>query len=145
MTQKYRKLMSRCFELAEEAKKRGDTAVGSLLTDANGKIITEASEQNRTQDLFAHAELLVIQQAIIIRQSNDLTGCILLTTNEPCFLCSYAIRQTSISRVVFARRTLEIGGVSSNYPILSANDIGNWKDAPEIIFMEENLDETDRY
>jgi tRNA(adenine34) deaminase len=145
MKQPYRKLMKRCFELADEAKKRGDTAVGSLLTDANGEIIAEASEQNRTKDLFAHAEFLVIQTAIKLKQTNDLTGCVLLTTNEPCFLCSFAIRQTSISRVVFAHRTSEIGGVSSKYPILSANDIGNWKSSPEIVFIQENQNETDRY
>lgn len=138
MTNTDRKLMKRCFELAEEAKKRGDTAVGSLLTEANGEIIAEAGERNRTKDPFAHAELLVIQQAIKIRQSDDLTDCTLITTNEPCFLCSFAIRQTSISRVVFARRTSGIGGVSSNYPILSANDIENWNSAPEVILMKEN-------
>lgn len=138
MTNIDRKLMKRCFVLAEEAKKRGDSAVGSLLTDSNGEIIAEAGEQNRSKDLFAHAELLVIQQTIKIRQSKDLTDCTLFTTNEPCFLCSFAIRQTSISRVVFARKTLEFGGASSNYPILSANDIENWKSAPEIIFLEEN-------
>lgn len=138
MTNIDQKLMKRCFELAEEAKKRGDTAVGSLLAEANGKIIAEASEQNRTKDPFAHAELLVIQQAIKIRQSDDLTDCTLFTTNEPCFLCSFAIRQTSISWVVFARRTSGIGGVSSNYPILSANDIENWNPAPEVILMKEN-------
>lgn len=138
MTDVNRKLMKRCFELAEEAKKRGDTPVGSLLADAGGEIIAEASEQNRTKDPFAHAELLVIQQAVKLRQGDDLTGFTLFTTNEPCFLCSFAIRQTSISRVVFARRTLGIGGVSSNYPILSADDIGNWNPAPEIIFLEEN-------
>ncbi len=127
-------LMNRCFELAGEAEQRGDTAVGSLLVAANGEIIAEASEQNRTKDLFAHAELLVIQQAIRIRQSGDLTGCTLLTTNEPCFLCSFAIRRTLISRVIFARRTFGVGGVSSNYPILSANDIENWKAGPVIVF-----------
>ena len=86
--------MKRCFELADESRKRGDTAVGSLIADASGEIIAEASEQNRTNDLFAHAELLVIQQAIKIRRSNDLSGLLLFTTNEPCFLCSFAIRQT---------------------------------------------------
>ena len=138
MTELYGKLMKRCFELADDAKKRGDTAVGSLLADPNGEIIAEASEQNRTNEIFAHAELLVIQQAIKIRQNNDLTGYRLFTTNEPCFLCSFAIRQTSISQVIFARKTFEIGGLSSNYPILSANDIKNWKVAPEIIFTGEN-------
>ena len=128
--------MKRCFELAEIAKKRGDTAVGSLITDANGKIIAEASEANRTNDLFDHAEILVIQEVVNILGGNDLRDFTLITTNEPCFLCSFAIRQTSISRVVFAKQTPEIGGASSNYPILSANDIGGWREAPKVIFSE---------
>ncbi len=134
----YRELMDRCFELAEEAKLRGDSAVGSLIVDADGKIVTEASEQNRTQDIFAHAELLAIRQAISIRHSDDLTRFTLVTTNEPCFLCSFAIRRTSISRVICSKRTLEIGGISSSYPILTANDINNWKTTPEIVFISEN-------
>jgi tRNA(adenine34) deaminase len=134
----YRELMDRCFELAEEAKLRGDSAVGSLVVDADGKIVTEASEQNRTQDIFAHAEFLVIQQAIGIRQRNDLHGFTLVTTNEPCFLCSFAIRHTSISKVVCAKATPGIGGITSNYPILSANDINDWRTTPEIVFISEN-------
>ena len=136
MTDDLQKFIGRCFELAEAAKMRGDTAVGSLIIDQNGKIIAEASEQNRTIDLFDHAEFLAVRQAIKFKQNNDLSDCTLFSTNEPCFLCSFAIRQTSISRVVFAKKTLEIGGVSSNYPILSANDIGYWKIAPEIIQLE---------
>lgn len=138
MTDVDQKFIKRCFELAEEAKLRGDIAVGSVLVGMEGEVISEASERNRTSDTFSHAELLVIQQAIRHRQSDDLTDCALFTTNEPCFLCSFAIRTTGISRVVCVQRTLGIGGFSSNYPILSANDIEIWKAAPEIIFMEEN-------
>ena len=129
--------MHRCFELAEDAGRRGDTAVGSLLADENGKIIAEAGEQNRTIGLFAHAEFLVIQQAINDLQTNDLTGLVLYTTNEPCFLCSFAIRQTRVSRIVFRRVTEGIGGAASKYPILSATDIMNWKAPPEIIKLDE--------
>lgn len=130
-------LMERCFELAKEAQMRGDTAVGSLLTAADGTIIAEAGEQNRTGDLFAHSEILAIQRSIANLQDQDLSGCTLYTTNEPCFLCSFAIRQTSISRVIFVRDTPGIGGVSSNYPILSADDIPNWTPAPEVVCLAE--------
>lgn len=128
------RLMEKCFELAGEAKERGDTAVGSLIITENGEIIAEAGEQNNSRDLFAHSELLVIQEAVKIRRSNDLSGCTLFSTHEPCFLCSFAIRQTSISRVIFARSTPQIGGVSSRYPILAATDIETWGRPPEIVF-----------
>ncbi|MBX3295801.1 MAG: nucleoside deaminase [Acidobacteria bacterium] len=131
--------MNRCFELAEEAAARGDTPVGSLLADSEGNIVAEAGERNRTSDLFAHAELLAIREAIRTLGTNDLSGFSLITTNEPCFLCSYAIRQTGISRVAFARKTPGIGGATSNYPILSATEIAAWPDPPRIIFMGNNV------
>lgn len=137
MNGEYRELMERCFELAEDARKRGDTAVGSLLADANGKVVTEASERNRTQDIFAHAEFQAILEAVKLLDTDDLAGYTLYTTNEPCFLCSYAIRRTSISCVIYARRISGIGGVTSKYPILSVTDIEQWSAAPEIVQMKQ--------
>ena len=129
--------MNRCFELAEEAAARGDTPVGSLLADSEGNIVSEAGERNRSSDLFAHAELLAIREAMRVLGTSDLFGLSLVTTNEPCFLCSYAIRRTGISRVAFARKTPGIGGATSDYPILSATEIAAWPDPPEIILLEK--------
>lgn len=130
-------LMTRCFRLAEEAAGRGDTPVGSIVVDGKGNVIAEAGERNRTDDIFAHAEILAIRDAINVLGRNDLTGLTLITTNEPCFLCSYAIRKTAISRVVFARNTPGIGGATSSYPILSAADIIGWPKPPEIVPKQE--------
>ncbi len=138
-TDRLQSLIDRCFRLADEARRRGDTPVGSLLVGADREIVAEASERNRTEDLFAHAEFLVIKAAVKILQNNDLSGSTLITTNEPCFLCSYAVRQTKISRVIFAIETLGTGGYSSNYPILAAGDIGHWGHAPEILKTTELL------
>jgi|CXWL01.1.fsa_nt_gi tRNA(adenine34) deaminase len=138
MNGKYRELMDRCFELAEEARTRGDTAVGSLLADTNGNVVTEASERNRTQDIFAHAEFLAILEAVKRLDTDDLAGYTLYTTNEPCFLCSYAIRRTSISCLIYARPISSIGGATSKYPILSAADIEQWRPPPEIMQSEKN-------
>ncbi|MGD9563841.1 MAG: nucleoside deaminase [Pyrinomonadaceae bacterium] len=138
-TDRLQSLIDRCFRLADEARRRGDTPVGSLLVGADGEIVAEASERNRTEDLFAHAELLAIEAAVKLLQNNDLKGFTLVTTNEPCFLCSYAVRQTRISRVIFAIETLGTGGYSSNYPILAADDIGHWGPAPEILKATELL------
>lgn len=132
-----RSFMARCFELAEEARARGDTPVGSLIVGAGGEILAEASERNRTADLFAHAELLAVRRAVRAGGNKDLGRCALYTTNEPCFLCSFAIRQTAIARVVIAERTPHIGGASSQYPILTARDISVWGDPPEIVFLAD--------
>lgn len=138
-TDRLQSLIDRCFGLADEAKRRGDAPVGSLLVGSDGEIVAEASERSRTEDIFAHAELLVIKAAAKILQNNDLSGSTLITTNEPCFLCSYAVRQTKISRVIFVIETFGTGGYSSNHPILAAGDIGRWGPAPEILKATELL------
>lgn len=127
--------MKRCFELADEAEKRGDTSVGSLIADKKGKIIAEASELNRTESPFAHSEILAVKRALEIK--NDLSGCQIYTTNEPCFLCSFAIRETNIARVVYVKASPQIGGATSSYPILTAADISKWGNPPEIIQLTD--------
>jgi tRNA(adenine34) deaminase len=69
--------------------------------------------------------------------NHDLSGYTLYSTSEPCFLCSYAIRSTSVSRLVYAQSVAGIGGATSKYPILSAADIEPWNFVPEVVQIEE--------
>jgi len=134
-----RQLLRGFFELATEAKKKGDTPVGSLIANEYGKILSEASERNRSEDLFAHAEILVVREAVKRVQSKDLNGFSLFTTNEPCLLCSYAIRQTGVSKVIYANETPNIGGATSKYSILTANDIQNCGKPPQVFQYKASL------
>jgi tRNA(adenine34) deaminase len=43
---------------------------------------------------------------------NDLTDCTIYSTVEPCAMCSFPIRETRISKVVFAIRSPLMGGFS---------------------------------
>lgn len=125
--------MRRCLELAKEAADRGDTPVGSLVV-LDGQVIGQASERLPTGRLVTgHAEILALQQAIDAIGSLDLSGGTLYTTAEPCFMCSYAIRQVRLSRVVFGSATPWIGGATSSQPILSSTDLNPWRPAPEVI------------
>jgi tRNA(adenine34) deaminase len=76
---------------------------------------------------LAHAEMVAILNAYTTLSSKNLGGCVLYTTVEPCFMCSYLIRVSSISRVVYGTVAGETGGASSNYPILSSSTIAKWK------------------
>jgi len=125
--------MRRAIELAKIARAKGDTAVGSLIVH-NSEIVAEGSEAVKAQmDISAHAEMIAIQQACRALATFDLSGCVLYTTAEPCFMCSYAVRQTRIGKVVFGRFTSHIGGFSSNHPILSETRIAGWSKPPCIV------------
>jgi tRNA(adenine34) deaminase len=129
--------MRRCHELAEEAAANGEAAVGSVITTLDGKFVVEARENVQAAcDVTGHAEVEAIRAACLIRRSLDLPDCVLYTTTEPCFLCSYAIRETGIARVVIGKWIEDIGGVTSAYPILTEPVTADWPPPPVIVQMK---------
>lgn len=129
----YGTFMRRCIELALIAKKRGDSPVGSIVVK-DEKIVGEGIEGGKThKDITFHAEVEAIRQAVRNLQTTNLCDCILITTHEPCILCSYIIRHHKISTVVVGVPSGEIGGFTSKYPILKDTDITSWSTPPHVI------------
>lgn len=68
----------------------------------DGKVI--ASSHNtvmESKDPTAHAEINVIRLASQILQTNDLSGCTLYTSTEPCPMCLSAIIWANIKEVYY--------------------------------------------
>lgn len=132
-TEKYEGLMRRCIELAKTAKRRGDSPVGSILVK-DGQIVAEGIEGGRThKDVTFHAEIEAVRNARARLGTADLSGCFMVTTHEPCIMCSYVIRHHKIALVVVGMRTGEIGGYSSALPVLLDRTISRLSTPPEII------------
>ena len=132
-TRHHPEYMRRCIELAMIAKKRGDTPVGSIVV-LEGEIIGEGIEGLPTSlSLTAHAEVLACQAGVDRIGTRHLTGASLYTTAEPCFMCSYVIRQCRIALVAYGVETLEIGGVTSSMPILTDTRVSQWVTPPKIL------------
>lgn len=55
------------------------------------------------------------------------------TTVEPCYMCSFAIRQLGIARVVIGRPYPAAGGASSRHPILCDSDFTCWGPPPVVV------------
>ncbi len=90
--------MRRCLELGRIALQRGDAPVGSLIV-LNKRIIAEGIESVKSKnDPTAHAEIEALREACRTLETIDLSGGTLYTNVEPCWMCSYAIRQTQISK-----------------------------------------------
>jgi tRNA(adenine34) deaminase len=133
MMNKHEEIMNRCLQLAMQAKSAGKTAVGSLIIRDN-KVIAEGIEGSEVLPaILAHAEIIAIEKAVTSTASKDLSGCMLYTTVEPCFMCSYLIRETKITTVVYGAKAGTIGGVNSEHPILVSNSISKWS-APPVVF-----------
>ena len=97
----HEEFMRRCIQLARQAREQGNTAVGSVVV-FGGKIVGEGAEQLPAgNDLTGHAELLACQRAVETLKVRSLEKATLYSTAEPCFMCSYVIRQCRIARVVY--------------------------------------------
>ena len=131
--QQYESLMRRCIELAKIAKRRGDSPVGSIIAK-NGQIIAEGIEGGKThKDITYHAEIEAIRNAIVTLGTTDLSDCCIVTTHEPCIMCSYVIRHHKIGLIIVGMTTGEIGGYSSILPVLLDRTISQWTAPPKII------------
>ena len=125
--------MRKCIRLANIAKQRGDSPIGSIIVQ-NEKIIGEGIEGGKTEkDITCHAEIEAIRDATKRIGKQDLSDCIMYTTHEPCIMCSYVIRHLKIPLIVTGLATGEIGGFSSKFPILLDATIKRWTAPPTLI------------
>src|SRR3954468_12863012 len=126
-------LMRRCLELAAIARSEGNTPVGSVVV-LDGEMIGEASETlPMGTSVTGHAEVLACQAALDRAGLRDLAGAVLYTTAEPCFMCSYVIRQLRVALVVYGVETPLIGGVTSDHPILADPALDDWRPSPVVV------------
>lgn len=133
--------MDRCEELANDAAKKGNSAVGAIIVK-DDVIISEAEEAGKTKnDITCHAELEAIRIAVRKMEIPDLSDCILFTTHEPCIMCSYAIRFYKIKKVVYKNALNYLGGVTSSMRLLVSEDVPpHWSKPPEIVHLQSAND-----
>ena len=105
-------MMQRCIRHSAVAAKRGEFPFAALICDG-GEVVVEAINQVvQLGDVTRHAELVAVSDAQKVLGRKDLSGCTLYSNVEPCPMCSFPIRETRISRVVFAISSPMMGGFS---------------------------------
>lgn len=106
-------LMDEALTEARAAAARGETPVGAVLADPQGRVAARAG--NRTRELSdptAHAEILAIRAACAAMGSERLPGFDLWVTLEPCPMCAAAIAAARIRRVYYGAADPKSGGVA---------------------------------
>ena len=95
------------LEEARAAEAAGEVPVGAVLVRGEAELARGGNRMVRDADATAHAELLVIRQALKVPgpagggQDGRLADCTLYITLEPCAMCAGAIVLARIGRVVF--------------------------------------------
>ena len=106
--------MKKTLYLAKKAYKNDDIPVAAIIVK-NNKII--ASAYNRKfidNDVTAHAEILAIRRACKKLKTTYLNDCELYVTLEPCMMCSSAIEQSHIKKVIYCLKSPKYGYLTDN-------------------------------
>ena len=108
-------MMREAIALAREAAAAGEIPVGAVVVDRETGEILGRGRNRREQDHSptAHAEILAIEEAAKKRGTWRLSGCNLYVTLEPCPMCSGAIINARIDRVIFGAYDEKAGAVCS--------------------------------
>ena len=131
------RMMRRCLSLAAESLKVREYPFGAVVV-RNGEILAEATNRvARDCDVTRHAEIVAMAEAQRKLGDTDLSNCTLYSNVEPCALCSYAIREARVAKVVFALRSPVMGGFS-RWNILNDRDLSTtmpqvFEPPPEVV------------
>lgn len=116
------KYMEAALALAQEAAEAGDVPVGCVIVDGEGKIIGRGRNRRvESADATAHAEVEAIRQACAHIGDWRLSDCTMYVTLEPCPMCTGAIINARIPRLVFGAREPVSGSCGSVIDLFCEN------------------------
>ncbi|MBE6159485.1 MAG: nucleoside deaminase [Lactobacillales bacterium] len=102
------------YKEALKAYKKGDTPIGCVIVK-NNKIIAKAYNKKEKNNIATHhAELLAINKACKKLKTWHLDDCTLYSTMEPCIMCSGAIIQSRIKKIVYSMSNNSFGNIENN-------------------------------
>lgn len=109
--------MAQALELAKEAAAHGDIPVGCVIVK-DGEVIGRGHNRRELLgDATAHAEVEAIREACKQLGTWRLTDCDLYVTLEPCPMCSGAIINARIGRVIYGAANPKAGCCGSVIPL----------------------------
>lgn len=93
--------MTKALLLAKEAAQKGEVPVGAVIVK-DGKIIAEAyNTREKDKNALSHAETIAISKACQKLGRWRLSDCELYVTLEPCPMCTGAILNARLKKIVF--------------------------------------------
>ncbi|MFB7336900.1 nucleoside deaminase [Streptomyces adustus] len=95
--------LRRCIELAAEAVQAGDWPFGSVLVDADGKILAEdRNRETSTGDPTRHPEFELARWAATHLPAEERATATVYTSGEHCPMCAAAHGWAGLGRIVYA-------------------------------------------
>ncbi len=108
--------MREALAAAREGMAAGEAPIGCVLARGDGTVVVRAfNEMNRTQCKIAHAEIVAFHRAAG-RVPVDARDLILVSTLEPCVMCTGAAMEAAVDTIVYGLRAPADGGTGRVTP-----------------------------
>lgn len=128
-------LLRETMRIAIASRAAGNHPFGALLAGPDGQVLLRSGNTFATDKGVGHAEMNVAREAALRFAPEFLADCTLVTSVEPCCMCSGGAYWAGIGRVVFGmteRRLAELTGdnpenLTMDMPCHSVFDAGQRK------------------
>lgn len=107
--------MRLALSAARDAARRGEVPVGAVIVSAGEIIGTGFNCREQQQSPLGHAEITAISEASRRLNNWRLEQCDIYVTLEPCLMCTGAILQARMRRLIFGCLDSKAGAVESLY------------------------------
>lgn len=105
--------MQKALELAKEAAQDGEVPVGAVIVKDGQVVGTGRNRREKSKNALAHAEIEAINEACKNLGGWRLFQCDMYVTLEPCPMCTGAIINSRIKRLIYGADDLKSGSVES--------------------------------
>ncbi len=109
--------MQMALEEARAAERGGEVPVGCVITIEDRVLARAANRTIADCDPTAHAEMVALRAAAAAIGNHRLLGATLYVTIEPCAMCSGAILQARVARLVYGADDPKGGAVRSCFAV----------------------------
>ena len=100
----YEPLMREALATAREGMENGEAPIGCVIARGDGRIVARAwNAMNRTGNKTAHAEIMAFAEAAG-RVPLDARDLVMVSTLEPCVMCTGAAMEAAVATIVFGLR-----------------------------------------
>ena len=131
------KYMREAIRQAKKAKALGEVPIGCVI-EYRGKIIGRGYNRRKTdKNTLSHAELNAIRKASKVMGDWRLEECTMYVTLEPCQMCSGAIVQARIPKVVIGCMNPKAGCAGSILNILNVPEFNHQVETEKGMLEEE--------
>ena len=123
----HHKCIRQVIEIARSAQANGNRPFGALLISASGETLATAeNSQLSDNQVLAHAEMVLLHDAVRQFSPDVLQGSTIYTSAEPCAMCAGAIFWSGVGRLVFGlsgEKLHQLAGNSPDMLVASSGDV----------------------